>query len=106
MNIEPVGYRVLIEPESGEKKTDSGLIIPPRERIEQEIGTIVAIGPLAWADHANGENWAEVGDRVLYAKYGGKMVTDPETGVDYRCVNDEDIVCRIHSKSNVSSEDY
>lgn len=105
-SIKPTGYRVLIEPESGEKTTESGIVIPQRERIEQETGTIVAIGPLAWNDHGSGQNWAEVGDRVLYAKYGGKMVKDPDTAIEYRIVNDEDVVAIINSEKSVSQEDY
>jgi chaperonin GroES len=105
-SIIPVGYRVLIEPESGEKTTESGIVIPQRERIEQETGTIVSVGPLAWQDHADGTHWANEGDRVVYAKYGGKMVKDPDTGIDYRLVNDEDVLCVVNSEKAVSQEDY
>lgn len=104
--LKPCGYRVLIEPESGEKTTESGIVIPQKERIEQETGTLAAVGPLAWRDHGSGEAWAEIGDRVIYAKYGGRMVTDPDTAKEYRLLNDEDISLIIKSDKSTNNESY
>lgn len=102
INIEPAGYRVLVEPDGGEKTTDSGIVIPETSRMEQDTGTLVAKGDLAWADHP-GRDWAAIGDRVMFAKYGGKFVTDPATHKEYKLMNDEDISCVI--KSSVFSDD-
>lgn len=100
------GYRIIVNPESQEKTTDSGIVLPARERAEQETGTIVAIGPLAWKDYGDGTPWAKVGDRVLYSKYGGKMVHDPDTKKAYRVCNDEDIIAVIYSQGDISPENY
>lgn len=89
--IEPCGYRVLVEPDSGEKVSEGGIVIPETSRMEQDVGTLVAVGPLAWSDQGDGTPWAEIGDRVMFAKYGGKFVTDPETHREYKILNDEDI---------------
>lgn len=105
-SIRACGYRVIIEPEDEEKKSRGGIIIPEKERAEQEVGKLVAVGPLAWSDQGDGTPWAEVGDRVLYSKYGGKMVDDPDTGIRYRMLNDEDIVAVINSGGSVSDENY
>ncbi len=104
--LRPCGYRVLVEPESGEKTTEGGIVIPQKERIEQETGVLAAVGPLAWKDHGSGEPWAEPGDRIIYAKYGGRMVTDPDTGREYRLLNDEDISLVIKSDKSVTDESY
>ena len=105
-SIRACGYRVVVEPENNEKTSRGGIIIPEKERAEQEVGKLVAAGPLAWTDQGDGTPWAEVGDRVLYSKYGGKMVHDPGSGVRYRVLNDEDIVAVIHSEGDVSNENY
>jgi len=104
--IRACGYLVVVEPEDQEKKTESGIIIPQKQRAEQEIGRLVAIGPLAWSDHGKGEPWAEVGDRVLYSKYGGKMIDDPGSGIRYRVINDEDIFAVVDSEADINQENY
>ena len=42
-----VGDRVLIKPESGEDRTDAGLILPQTvaERAQVQSGRVVAVGP-------------------------------------------------------------
>jgi len=106
-SIKACGYRVMVEPESGEKKTDSGLIIADSKgRSEQEIGKLVAVGSLAWTDYGDGKPWAEVGDRVLYSKYGGKMISDPGSGIEYRILSDEDIVAVIYAETETFDANY
>lgn len=97
LSIKPVGYRVLIEPDSGERVSSGGIVIAESSRMEQDTGTVVAVGPLAWSDEGDGEPWAKVGDHVMFAKYGGKFVTDPETAREYKILNDQDINCVINS---------
>lgn len=127
ITIKPAGIRVLVLPDafedgnddSGEEiKTAGGIIIAKeseyakdreRERVGQQFGTLVAIGPLAWQDYDNFRDrtngwhrWAAVGDRVSFARYAGKRITDPETSVEYVVMNDNDINAIIESeKENV-----
>lgn len=69
-------------------------------------GTVVGVGPDAWRqfylnchpEDAFGKGfkpWAEVGDKVAFAKYSGKFVKDPDNDETYMVLNDEDIVCVI-----------
>ena len=37
----------------------------------------------------------QVGDRVNYARFGGKLVQDKETDEEFVCLNDEDLICVI-----------
>ena len=121
VTIEPVGIRVLVLPDliqddvqetEDELTTAGGIVVPKkteyakdreRERVGQMFGTLVSAGPLAWQDYdrfatINGWNkWAKAGDRVSYARYAGKFVTDPETGVEFIVMNDNDINAIIHS---------
>lgn len=88
----PVGYRVLVRPDDIEEKTAGGIVIAETIRdghqSAQSTGTLVAVGLDAWADYR--KSWAKVGDRVLFARYGGLLV-DGIDGNPYRLLNDEQI---------------
>lgn len=94
--IQPAGHRVLVKVEEAEKVTKGGIFIPDnvqdRNTEASTIGEVVAIGPNAWVGFDDGKPWAKVGDRVAFAQYGGKKITDPETEETFRILNDEDIL--------------
>ena len=100
MKIRAVGHRVLVKPDDIEVKTEAGLFIVQDERREfvaQEYGTIVDIGPSAWLDFPGGP-WASIGDRVIYSRYGGKLVREPgvtDIKDNYVILNDEDILAKL-----------
>lgn len=95
--LNPVEYKILIDPEEVEKKTESGILlvdkVTEREKMAQVRGKLIAIGGNAF------EDWQEpipkVGDTITYAKYAGLIVK----GVDekeYRLANDKDITAIIN----------
>lgn len=105
--LKVVGHRVLIKPDPVEERTGSGIWIhtPETAKLEEAAqvrGTVVAIGPTAWHafDRYNPDGtrntswveWCKVGDKVYYAKYSVKRITDTETGEEYVIANDQDIV--------------
>ena len=70
--IRPVGDRVVVKPAAMEEITRSGLVIPDTAKEQPQEGIIIAVGSgklLESGDRAPME--IKVGDRVLYAKYGG-----------------------------------
>ena len=94
------GHHVLILPDEIEETTSSGIIVKTgsygdREQMAQMEGTIVSVGNTAWADQI--EPWAEVGERVIFAKYAGKTYTGKDK-VEYRIVADLDIVATLDKK--------
>lgn len=95
----PAGHRVLVKVTEVEEVTKGGIIVAKTiadKHTEANIfGTIVAVGPNAWKAFDTGEPWAAVGDRVAFAKYGGFVIEDPDTGEKFRILNDEDISCVI-----------
>lgn len=102
--IQPLGHTVLVKVEEIKTKTDWGFEVvsdsenKKREQAGHIVGDLVAIGPQAWKAFSidfTGEPWAEIGDRVIFSRYAGKVVTDPETGIDYLLLNDEDIRARL-----------
>lgn len=103
----PLGNRVIILPdetdknEHGEEVSEFGIIVKTAKEAEAyrdqtSTGTVVDFGPAAWLDPIlGGEPWCEKGDRVLYAKYSGKFITNPEDGKEYVVVNDDAIQVRL-----------
>jgi len=99
--ISVLGHRVLVKPDAVEMRSAGGIYLNPDERKEKAAiitGVILDIGSTAWKDPGLGNYpWAEVGDKVSYAKYGGKFMADPETGEELVILNDEDIICKLTS---------
>lgn len=62
-----------------------------REDASVDRGVVLSIGPTAWHDF-NSEPWCKVGDEIIFAKFAGKVVEDPETNEDVFILNDEDVV--------------
>ena len=99
-----LGFKCLVLPDpiinEKEVKTESGLIVKLAlsvdERLErgaQVRGTIVDIGEdFAAAYKPKTPFWGlKVGDKIWYARYAGKWVTDKENNRDLLVLNDEDI---------------
>jgi co-chaperonin GroES (HSP10) len=97
MTIRAVGHRVLVKPFEVEKESKGGIVMvldEDREFAAQEYGTIVDIGPDAWKDFT-GEPWANIGDNIIYSRYGGKIVREPNSHEKYVILNDEDVLARL-----------
>lgn len=103
--INPVGARVLVKPEQLEDVDSfyksakaAGIAIPDsdehrREKMAVNRGTVVRICEKAFSDRFDGTPWCKVGDKVVYAKYGGMTLKDGD--VQYVLLNDEDILAVI-----------
>lgn len=102
MNLTPLGFRVLVSPEDLENTSDGGIVIPDsvkdRHNATTQTGTIVDVGPTAWASFDKGTPWAKVGDRIVYAKYSSKRILDPESGKVYVLCNDDDCLAKLGDK--------
>lgn len=114
--IQPVGHKILVAPLEWEVTTDWGFQVTSREdsetakieRAGRMVGTIAAVGPQAWWAFSTGiqalaprpalEPWAVVGDTVMYSRYAGKEIYDPEDGAEYYLLNDEDILAVLPPK--------
>lgn len=96
MKLIPCGHRIVVQPISL-KDTDPHLqelgklgfeLVNSEHKKEQravDTGFVEAIGPTAFKDFG-GEAWCKVGDKVAFAKYGGKYIGE------VLVLNDEDII--------------
>ncbi|MDI3297959.1 MAG: co-chaperone GroES [Bacillota bacterium] len=69
MKIKPVDDRLLVRPIHEEEKTASGLYLPDTAREKPQEGEILAVGT-----DEELQKIFKVGDRVLYARYGGNEI--------------------------------
>lgn len=91
MTLKPLADRVVVKPIEQEEKTAGGIVIPDTAKERPQEGEVIAVGEGKLLD--NGERVApqvKVGDRVLYAKYGGTEVK--VGGVDYLILRESDIL--------------
>ena len=75
MKLKPLGDRLVVEPKERESTTASGLVLPETAKEKPQEGEVIAVGP--GRRDEDGKRIAmdvEVGDIVLYAKYGGTEV--------------------------------
>ncbi|OGO18532.1 MAG: co-chaperone GroES [Chloroflexi bacterium RBG_16_50_11] len=73
--LQPLADRVLVKPTEKEEKTKSGIYLPDTAKEKPQEGEIVAVGPGKMTD--DGKRIPldlKVGDRVIYAKYGGTEI--------------------------------
>lgn len=88
MTIKPMDDRILVEPLEEENKTSSGIIIPDTAKEKPTTGKVIAVG----TDEDLQEK-IKVGDKVLYAKYGGEEISIE--GKDYKIIQRADILAVI-----------
>jgi chaperonin GroES len=75
IKLKPLGDRLVVEAIEQEETTVSGIFIPETAQEKPQKGKVLAAGPGRLDD--NGKRIAmevQVGDRVLYARYGGTEI--------------------------------
>lgn len=104
--IIPLLHHILVKPEKLEdfnkdiqRAKGMGLVIPELEDMKRaqasvDRGIVVALGATAYRDF-NVDPPVQVGDVVNYARFSGKLMEDPETGEEFICLNDGDLICVI-----------
>ena len=76
VSIKPLEDRVVVQANEAETTTASGLVIPDTAKEKPQEGTVVAVGPGRIDDHGNRVPLdVQVGDTVVYSKYGGTEIT-------------------------------
>jgi chaperonin GroES len=81
--LQPLADRVLVKPIEKEEKTKSGIYLPDTAKEKPQEGEVLAVGPGKMTE--DGKRIPldlKVGDKVLYAKYGGTEIK----------VDDEDLI--------------
>lgn len=75
MKLKPLGDRLVVEPKEKEAMTASGLVLPETAKEKPQEGVVIAVGPgRRDEDGKRIDMDVQVGDTVLYAKYGGTEI--------------------------------
>ena len=72
--IKPLEDRIVVQAVEAETTTASGIVIPDTAKEKPQEGTVLAVGPGRFEDGARVPLDVQVGDKVLYSKYGGTEV--------------------------------
>jgi chaperonin GroES len=88
-SVTPLADRVVVQPETPETTTKSGIIIPDTAKEKPQHGTVLAVG----AGKKDEPLTVKVGDKVLYGKCAGtELVVD---GEDCLIMRESDILAII-----------
>ena len=95
MNLQPLDDRIVVRPGDAEATTASGLVIPDTAKEKPQQGEVLAVGEGRWNEDGDGRIpvGIEVGDIVVYSKYGGTEITDE--GEDLLILNARDVLAKI-----------
>ncbi|MBI5807749.1 MAG: co-chaperone GroES [Ignavibacteriales bacterium] len=88
MTIKPLDDRLLVEPAEEPTKTASGLYIPDTAKEKPRMGTVIAVG----TDEDLQEK-IKVGNKVLFAKYGGEEIE--VDGKAYKIIQRSDVLAVV-----------
>ena len=75
INLQPLADRVVVKPIEREEVTKGGILLPDTVKEKPQDGEVIAVGPGRLSE--DGKRIAldvKVGDRVIYAKYGGTEI--------------------------------
>ena len=92
VSFKPIGNRVVVLPSEGEEQMSAGgIYIPDTAKEKPQEGEVVAVGPGKLNDDGVRVPMdVEVGDTVVYSKYGGTEYKDGET--EYLVLREDDIL--------------
>ena len=75
LKLKPLADRVVVEPTEQEEMTVTGIYVPETAKEKPQEGKVIAVGPGRKDDDGKRIPMdVAMGDRVLYAKYGGTEV--------------------------------
>jgi len=83
VKLQPLADRLVVKPIEREDMTKTGIYLPDTAKEKPQEGEVIAVGPGRLSE--DGKRIAmdvKVGDRVIYARYGGTEIK----------VDDEDVV--------------
>jgi chaperonin GroES len=96
MKLVPLEDRIVVRTAEAEETTVSGLVIPDTAKEKPQQGEVLAVGPGRRTENS-GELIPldiEVGDTVVYSKYGGTEITID--GEDLLILAGRDVLAKVH----------
>lgn len=94
MKINPLDDRLVVKADEAEETTAGGIVLPDAAQEKPQRGTVVAIGPGKLLDSGQRASiGVEVGDKVLFSKYGGTEIE--VDGEEVKILRESDILAKV-----------
>jgi chaperonin GroES len=91
--LKPLGERIVVKPIKAQEVTSGGIVLPDTAKESPREGEVVGVGPgRTLKSGAKVPIEVNVGDRVIYSKYGG---TEVKIGDEEYVILTEDDVLAI-----------
>ena len=95
VNIKPLEDRIVVQALEAETTTASGIVIPDTAKEKPQEGKVLAVGPGRIDDNGNRIPLdVQVGDVVIYSKYGGTEVK--YNGEEYLILSARDVLAVVN----------
>ena len=101
----PTGWRLLVLPYAGPKKTKGGIILTDTTSETIQMTTVCAyvlkMGDLCYKDKEKFPNgpWCNKGDWVIFGRYAGSRFKIE--GGEVRILNDDEIIAKINNPEDI-----
>ena len=96
MDLQPLGDRIIVEILDEEETTVSGIVLPDTAKEKPQRGKVLAVGPGARDEDGDYIKMdVEVGDEIIFSKYGGteiKVAND-----DVLILRESDVLAKVVS---------
>lgn len=95
-----LGARCIVKEEKLTDKTSSGIIIPGRDKLQTNRGTVIAVGNGAILENGTKVPMeVKVGDKIVYASFAGTPVATSSNEDDiFIVLNERDILCVLEGE--------
>jgi len=75
VKLQPLADRLVVKPIEREEVTKGGIVLPDTVKEKPQEGEVLAVGPGRLSDDGKRITMdVKVGDRVIYARYGGTEI--------------------------------
>ena len=104
MNLKPIEDRIVVRPVDPEQTTISGIVIPDTAKEKPQQGDVLAVGP-GRRSEVSGELIpldVQVGDVVVYSRYGGTEITID--GKDLLILTSRDLIAVVRTTAGGRSD--
>jgi chaperonin GroES len=93
-----MGDRLVVKPMQSEEKTKSGIYLPDTAKEKPQEGKVIAVGPGRMTEDGKTRITpdVEVGDIVIYTKYGGSEIKID--GEEFIIMRESDILAKKPKK--------
>ena len=94
MDLQPLGDRIIVEVLDEEETTVSGIVLPDTAKEKPQRGNVLAVGPGSRDEDGKYIKMdVEVGDEVIFSKYGG---TEIKVGADdVLILRESDVLAKV-----------